>query len=247
MLTKIETILGVNRNYPSTSKTRKILFEIRIVLEVLYIIGFIYTYRTKIKFKDGQFYLMEIFHLANYLSGPIIMINGILTSQQYKRYLENFIPVHAYYIKESKYAEKMKKIKTIFIIVTSISFAISCAGFLVKYYNRYVQNQEITFLVTIFLLSALLVHYRFMLENGVMFTHMAMLRNLLKCLNDCILDAQVGYSYFVQSGRSDRNEWRPLLSEEKVQLWASQYMSLLNCSKNLSVCFRAQVREPQIQ
>ncbi|PZC84632.1 hypothetical protein B5X24_HaOG200752 [Helicoverpa armigera] len=244
LLTKTETIIGIYRNYDSLSKKQKILCKLRIFFEILFVFS-IATYNVLVleNFLSTRiFHYMMMYHISNFLGGPIVAISGILCSNTYKNFIDNFMTMDMHYQKKSAYVKCLKKMKILFVVTCIIS-CLSIVFFLITKITArfFIHHHYVNIGFVLMLVVAVFVQQRFFLEHTLMYIFIRMIQNVLRCLNDCMLDAQVGYNDMTRSGQSDSREWRPLLTAEQVQLWAEHYKCLLICSKNLSICFRSQV------
>ena len=244
MTLTVENIMGVYRNYAFVSKRSQRLSTLRILAETVICSGiFVYDmYYVAGQSVDRLIYVYEYNQLVKLLNGPVIMISGALNSRSFKLFKDNFKFVHQQFLNESSYVKYSRKLKVVFVIIITVTF-ISSTGFEAsKMIGRLHKSPEpnICFAIILFL-GNMVVQNRFILEHAVMYIYITMVRNLLNCLNNSIFDIEVKYDESKKRLCSDSTESIYVLTVERVEQWASQFKCLSACSRNLSVCFKAQV------
>lgn len=142
--------------------------------------------------------------------------------------------VHYCFQYEHTYIKRSRQLKTVFVYTTAM-FCIASLSILVLYlyFEIYMRN-SFTLKAFIVTLSNVLTEERCIMINAIINISISTIRNLLKCLNNYILN--------VENKINDNREWNDILTVEQVEQWATQYKCILSCSRSLSVCFKVQVK-----
>ena len=236
--------MGVYRNNAFTLKSYQRLNTVRIFIEtVIFSVLFIYNMYKALGKTQGRFiYVFEFYHFVMLLNGPVIMISGILNSRSFKLFIDNFESVHHYFQDEPTYIKCSKRLNIAFVVITTVALITSIGFEASKMIGRLNKSKEPWLFITLFL-ADMIVENRYILEHTVMYIYITTVRNLLKCLNNCIFDIEAKYSYHDIKSRvcSVNRQSNEVLTVEQVEQWATQFKCLLICSRNLSVSFKAQV------
>ena len=243
-LTKAENLRGVYRNYVFLSKYLKILSALHIIFDIVVYPVILHNNVTVIsQVTNNRIYrIVQILQVTIFLSSPVIVISGCLSSRSYKLFIENILSVHKYFQNEPTYIRNSKKLKKNILITTVLSIALIMLALLIKLVClSFIRHLEMTMKVIVLTISHLMLEERIIIEHIVMYTYITMVKDLLRCVNNGIFDVQVKFNDIETELCSDGTEWNDVLTVEQVEQWATQFKCLLTCSRNLSVCFKAQV------
>lgn len=241
MLRKTESTIGIRRNYVSLSVPRKILYHLRVFVEIIFATVVLkYIYIVSLTIDSRMVQMMQSFQIMSVFSGIVIMISSILSSRSYELFIHNFMLVHRCFQNEATYIKCTRKLQNVFVIIAALS-CLSSTLIFAAYMCSLIEAKKLnlaTFLITI---SDVVTEERFILMNATMHVYITMIRNVLQCLNNRISDFQVQYKNKEKGLCSDGPKSDDLLTIEQVKQWAIQFKCLMKCSRNLSVCIKVQV------
>lgn len=248
MVTTIENILGIYRNFSSFSKRRQVIIVIRVVVEIILAIylflNLVYPlYANFEKSANYKLYIRIIYHFIRLSDGIIVILFAIKNSSNYKVFLTEYIRVENFLQKEPTYTKCLKKLRRFFILVSSISITVCIFIFilLLPARNKNFQGVDLMVPYYIWMVIKLMNELRFMLEHMVLYTYITMLQSYLECINQFILKTQMKYDATENRLYKDRRQNNEILRVEEVEHWAKTYECLTICSKHLSTCFKMQV------
>ena len=244
MMIKAENIMGVYRNYDSQTNYRKIRI-IRVAIEIL-ISGIILlssTYDAAVSSHLDPMSSMRLFtfHFSTLFSSCTIMISAIQNSGSYTIFIKNFVTVH-----QSLNTEPSKiysrKFKTFFITTTAILCCCGVGVLPIRLFYRIVfQKRQLQLSLVLLLTTEIFSELRFSIEHVIFYIYIRMVHCLLKLLNSRISDLQDHYNEQEKKICVGRREVNNPVRAERMEEWATNYMLLVGCSKEIAACFSFQV------
>lgn len=148
---------------------------------------------------------------------------------------------HEVYKNEPNYIKNLKRLEIVSLSSTA-SFAVAriCLTLLNLFYTFSAVGSIflMDFTHALFSLSEMWNEIHYFLEQFVLFTFITVLYNLLKCLNASITEV---CTKLANEMKKFNNTVYENISVEQVHSWVENYQNIVNCSKEISSCFKYQV------
>lgn len=256
LLTKIENIIGVYRNYGLFKRRYKLLILARIIVEIILPVSLLADYIQSVanvesrRKSDLEVIYILLYQILFCLSNLTYILCAIYSSNSFNLFSKKLLAVQPLIQQEPMYIKVLKKLK-IFIIIIAILYCIFSTGLttltLIDFpYTFYTGTRTPKGLIS----SAVIVSYldiRFAVEHLVLFIYTIILKYLLKYLSSSIWSVQLKVNTCTRMRtKADIENTSQYLTAETVNAWASTYHCLKLCAAKLSVCFKFQVRSSYI-
>lgn len=250
LLTKVENIIGVYRNYDIFKRRYKLLIAARIVLETILPLVLLCNYIFITASVDSRKSDLEVIYIMLYqilfcLSNLTFFLCALYTSKSFSIFSHKLLAVQPFIQQEPMYIKVLKKLKMFFITITIVycffSPGLAILSILDFHYTFYSGTRS----PKGFISSSVIMSYldiRFVIEHLVLFIYTIMLKHLSKYLSSSIYVVQQKVNNYTRMRtKADEENTNACLTVETVNEWASTYYCLKCCAAELSVCFKYQV------